>query len=319
MDPVTIFIIAAGFLVFSAMIYFFLKANDAVKNAERYKKEVERMNHVIEVKSRELEKHNEILNQHREKLERLENQNDQKVNSAKFNVEDLELKNLEIMVNQVIKELDNEKGKWKKELSVATTIYSIAGTYNKDSALTLISLIVQSLVLGSHLLHPDNAIQVLKERTNEMESRLQNLIDKVDNWVKNHTNIQVNPQTQIICIEFKNGKNMGNYKISGGNQGAVGDQAQASDFTQINESQEKQSLADAANEIQQLLKELEKSNPTSTDAEKIAYINDKTSPNFKKRAIRALKAAGESAIEEFLDNPYINVGKAAIKGWMQPE
>ncbi|MBD2527739.1 hypothetical protein H6G86_36600 [Nostoc sp. FACHB-133] len=87
----------------------------------------------------------------------------------------------------------------------------------------------------------------------------------------------------------------------------------------MNESQEKQSLADAANEIQQLLKELEKSNPTSTDAEKIAYINDKTSPNFKKRAIRALKAAGESAIEEFLDNPYINVGKAAIKGWMQPE
>ncbi|MEM8506056.1 MAG: hypothetical protein AAF716_23265 [Cyanobacteria bacterium P01_D01_bin.1] len=31
-----------------------------------------------------------------------------------------------------------------------------------------------------------------------------------------------------------------------------------------------------------------------------------------------LQAGGEAAVEEFLDNPYINVAKAIIKRWMQP-
>jgi len=32
--------------------------------------------------------------------------------------------------------------------------------------------------------------------------------------------------------------------------------------------------------------------------------------------ISALKAAGDTAIDEFLQNPYAKVGKAAIMGWM---
>ena len=44
-----------------------------------------------------------------------------------------------------------------------------------------------------------------------------------------------------------------------------------------------------------------------------------SAPSFKRRVVGALKAGGESAIEELLDNPYINVSKAVIKGWLQPE
>ena len=40
---------------------------------------------------------------------------------------------------------------------------------------------------------------------------------------------------------------------------------------------------------------------------------------LKQRCVGALKAGGETAIEEFLDNPYVNVGKAVVKGWMKPE
>ena len=47
--------------------------------------------------------------------------------------------------------------------------------------------------------------------------------------------------------------------------------------------------------------------------------NGKTSLGFKRRVVGALKAGGESVLEEFLDNPYLNVGKAVIKGWMKPE
>ncbi|PSB32823.1 hypothetical protein C7B69_07020 [filamentous cyanobacterium Phorm 46] len=84
-------------------------------------------------------------------------------------------------------------------------------------------------------------------------------------------------------------------------------------------AEQKQTLAEAATEIQQLLKQLEVTNPTATEAEKIAHVNDETTPNFKRRAVGALQAGGEAAIEEFLDHPYVNVGKAIVKGWIKPE
>ncbi|MDJ0596962.1 MAG: pentapeptide repeat-containing protein [Pleurocapsa sp. MO_226.B13] len=86
-------------------------------------------------------------------------------------------------------------------------------------------------------------------------------------------------------------------------------------YENYNSPQEK-TLAEAADEIQKLLQQLEKTNPTATEAEKVAYVNDETTPSFKRRVVGALKAGGETAIEEFLDNPYVNVGKAAIMGWM---
>jgi uncharacterized membrane protein YgaE (UPF0421/DUF939 family) len=87
----------------------------------------------------------------------------------------------------------------------------------------------------------------------------------------------------------------------------------------IHLSEEKRTLAEAANEIQQLIQQLEKTNPTATEAEAIAYINDETKPSFKRRASSALQSLGETAIDEFvLENKYLKVVKAAIKGWVKP-
>ncbi len=80
-----------------------------------------------------------------------------------------------------------------------------------------------------------------------------------------------------------------------------------------------QTLAQAAEEIQNLLKQLEKTNPTATVEQQQAYVDAAIPPSIKQRCIGALKAGGEVAIEEFLDNPYVNVGKAVVKGWMKPE
>ena len=85
-------------------------------------------------------------------------------------------------------------------------------------------------------------------------------------------------------------------------------------------SEEKKTLAEVAKEIQMLLKQLEKTNPTATDLDKIAYIDYETSASFKSRASSALKACGETAIDEFLlENKYLKVVKATIKGWLQVE
>jgi hypothetical protein len=77
-------------------------------------------------------------------------------------------------------------------------------------------------------------------------------------------------------------------------------------------------LVEAFWDIQQLLKKLEQDEPEASDSRKITYVNDETSPSFKHRAASALLAGGETAIEELLDNPYLNIGKAIIKGWIKP-
>ncbi|MHC5746698.1 MAG: pentapeptide repeat-containing protein [Nostoc sp.] len=90
-------------------------------------------------------------------------------------------------------------------------------------------------------------------------------------------------------------------------------------FNQYNSSEQKKTLAEAASEIQKLLKQLEQTNPTATEAEKVAYVNDETTPSFKRRVVGALQAGGETVIDEFiLENKYLKVAKATIKGWLQP-
>jgi hypothetical protein len=84
------------------------------------------------------------------------------------------------------------------------------------------------------------------------------------------------------------------------------------------ETVQKQSLAEAAAEIQRLLKQLEETNPTVTETEQVAYLNIATKPDIKKRIIAAFKEAGETAIDELiLENKYLKIVKAAVKGWLQ--
>jgi hypothetical protein len=116
---------------------------------------------------------------------------------------------------------------------------------------------------------------------------------------------------------IKIGTNIGSPIVTGHVQGNVSSDIKNSFNTYTCEQQ--QSLASAAAEIQQLLKQLEKNNPIATTVEKITYVNDQTTPSFKRRVVGALQAGSEVAVEEFLDNPYVNISKAIIKGWIKPE
>ncbi|NJL64132.1 MAG: hypothetical protein HC903_22730 [Methylacidiphilales bacterium] len=85
------------------------------------------------------------------------------------------------------------------------------------------------------------------------------------------------------------------------------------------QSEEKQTLAQAAEEIQNLLKILEENNPTATQAEKQTFVNTAIAPEKRNKIVRALEAGGEKALEEFLKNPYVNVGMAIVKEWQKVE
>ena len=79
----------------------------------------------------------------------------------------------------------------------------------------------------------------------------------------------------------------------------------------------RQTLAEAAVEIQQLLMQLEKSNPTATEEEKVAYVNDETPPALKSRVASAVKAGSKIAVDTLLDNSlYSNLARAIVEGWM---
>ena len=106
-----------------------------------------------------------------------------------------------------------------------------------------------------------------------------------------------------------------NYNI--GQAGAVGKFARSDGNTFI-QSEQKQSLAKVAEEIQQLLKQLEQTQPTATEEDKINYVSDETTPSFKRRAVAAFIAGSETAIDEFiLENKSVKVVKSAIKGWIE--
>ena len=79
----------------------------------------------------------------------------------------------------------------------------------------------------------------------------------------------------------------------------------------------RQTLAEAAVEIQQLLMQLEKSNPTATEEEKVAYVNDETPPALKSRVASALKGRGQAPVDAIVDNVlYGSLVSAILKGWI---
>ena len=97
---------------------------------------------------------------------------------------------------------------------------------------------------------------------------------------------------------------------------AVGGRYARLDHNTWIQSEQKQNLALAAGEIQRLLKQLEKTNPNATEAEKVAYVNDETTPSFKRRFVSALKAGDKAIFDEFiLDNKVLKVVKAVAKEW----
>jgi hypothetical protein len=72
-----------------------------------------------------------------------------------------------------------------------------------------------------------------------------------------------------------------------------------------NKAESRQTLAEAAIEIHTLLQQLEKFNPTATEAEKIAYVNHEATPALKNRVVNVAKTTGETEavfeLQQFLE------------------
>lgn len=88
--------------------------------------------------------------------------------------------------------------------------------------------------------------------------------------------------------------------------------------------EQKQNLANAAADIQQLLNQLGQTYSTNTPLEKQIVVTEalkqiESNPNLKARVIGALKSGGTEALKELLDHPVVNVLLAALEGWQEAE
>lgn len=95
--------------------------------------------------------------------------------------------------------------------------------------------------------------------------------------------------------------------------------------------EKKQSLADAAKEIQDLLNQLAQTYPTMTEAEKQtqaaivkkAQQDIKQNPTLRDRLRNAFKAGGIEALKQALDtiykNPFVSISVETVKGFLEAE
>ena len=167
-----------------------------------------------------------------------------------------------------------------------------------------------------------NLIEVIKLLITEKNNNIN---------IEVNPNIEANPNTRnnSMTDNYKSKYDLSQARVANvveANNGSAGNIVEKAESgsqvvgTQNNYgSQEKQTLAEAAAEIQKLLKQLELNNPAATDAEKEAFVTASIPPNNRQRFVGALTALGKEAFKELLDNPYINVGVATVEGWQNPK
>ncbi|NEP08285.1 MAG: hypothetical protein F6K25_04530 [Okeania sp. SIO2G4] len=88
--------------------------------------------------------------------------------------------------------------------------------------------------------------------------------------------------------------------------------------------EQKQNLAEAAKEIQQLLQQLSKPDYSATPTENAIIVGEvmqeiEKNPSLKSRIIEALKQGGKEAFKELIDHPAVNILMASIDGWNNAE
>ncbi|MGB7440858.1 MAG: hypothetical protein WA919_07310 [Coleofasciculaceae cyanobacterium] len=82
---------------------------------------------------------------------------------------------------------------------------------------------------------------------------------------------------------------------------------------------QKKTIAEAAVEIQQLLKQIEEKKPAATEIEKKAFITAAIAPNRREKFLGALQAGWKELLKEFLEHSYLSSGIAVLEEWLEQE
>ncbi|NET63798.1 MAG: ribbon-helix-helix protein, CopG family [Moorea sp. SIO1G6] len=174
----------------------------------------------------------------------------------------------------------------------------------------------------------EDLAQALKERAEEKGISVTELINRllrqgleIDDsnaidfaaTVENQPNQSMSKEHNIINIDQRNSFIGFGYARIVNNSKIVNDQY-------YHAIAQKQNLAEAAAEIQQLLNQLSQTNPTTTEIQKLTVVAEaaeeiKSNPTLKPKVINALKAGEIESFKEAIDHPLVNILMAMIEGW----
>jgi uncharacterized protein YjbI with pentapeptide repeats len=200
----------------------------------------------------------------------------------------------------------------------------------------------REIVLYERLISQSERTIAQQEKTLEQEAGaidqqlgvINQLIEHLDNpdnpvirdiiiYASQNSNAITNTKNQSSMSEAYHSKYDQRKANIGNNIDTVRDNARVQSILNNYPPEQRQSLVEAAAEIQGLLGQLEQSYPTSTPLEKQAVVTEairriESNPTLKMRVIGALKKAGTEGIKELIDHPLINIFLAAVEGWEEP-
>ncbi|NEP53875.1 MAG: hypothetical protein F6K65_35825 [Moorea sp. SIO3C2] len=111
--------------------------------------------------------------------------------------------------------------------------------------------------------------------------------------------------------------NISDSVYNAGNIGGIAGNSVTADISIANG--QKQTLVEAAEEIQQLLDQVSQTNPTTTNKEKMIVVGEvvdkiENNPTLKVKVINSLKSGRVEAFKESIDHPLVNILMATIEG-----
>jgi internalin A len=160
------------------------------------------------------------------------------------------------------------------------------------------------------------------ESNQELQTKIKELQNDLDNQKQKsfNNNLTIHNSGEMeISLMSESSK----YSI-GGNVGGIND-GQSGGTSNINQNnytpEQKQNLAEAAAEIQQLVHQLSKNNQTATNEGITNAIHQeiKRNPTLKSRLIAALKAGGLEALKAIFNHPVFSIPAETIKGFLEAE
>ncbi|NET45467.1 hypothetical protein [Okeania sp. SIO2B3] len=198
-------------------------------------------------------------------------------------------------------------------------IQEVSGNYFRKIFSTLEQIVKQT--------EENNKYEAIKIRFSDLIEYLDKNSEKIvqqktTEYQINGTNIFVNSQLRRFNMTEKSN----DIKIAGGSyiNSVVGGEGkiETSNINQNNylTTEQKQTLAEAAKEIQQLLEQLSKTDYSSNPTNNLEIANQavqeiEKNPSLKSRIITALKAGGQETFKELIDHPAVNILMASIEGW----
>ncbi len=150
----------------------------------------------------------------------------------------------------------------------------------------------------------------LKEQNSQLNERLAVAQEHTSKLIIDNGNFNIGPVLESVLGE-KTTYNIYGYNIHGDSDVFIGNHGEVTG-TKHNYAPPR-NLAEAAKEIQDLLQQLEKTNPTATEKQQVEYINTATSSEAKKKIVKLLKEADQQELTEAINPTIFNIIQALMR------